>query len=143
MTGDLILDTSAVVAHLRGVAAVTARLQTRLRAQDTLYLPLTAWGELLFGAYHAGEPARELANLNEYARVRPGFSVHDQGLGISSWRQRARTVPSLISRCRGRGATFPVAGFFQRLCAPPSRANKQPCSRRCRSTSNSFMTRPA
>ena len=58
MTGDVILDTSAAVAHLRGVAAVTARLQTLLRAQETVYLPLTAWGELLFGAYHAGQPAR-------------------------------------------------------------------------------------
>jgi tRNA(fMet)-specific endonuclease VapC len=68
VTGDVILDTSAAVAHLRGVAAVTARLQTLLRAQETLYLPLTAWGELLFGAYHAGQPARELANLAEFAR---------------------------------------------------------------------------
>ncbi len=68
MTGDVILDTSAAVAHLRGVAAVTARLQTLLRAQETVYLPLTAWGELLFGAYHAGQPARELANLAEFAR---------------------------------------------------------------------------
>jgi tRNA(fMet)-specific endonuclease VapC len=64
----VILDTSAAVAHLRGVAAVTARLQTLLRAQETVYLPLTAWGELLFGAYHAGQPARELANLAEFAR---------------------------------------------------------------------------
>ena len=69
MTGDVILDTSAVVAHLRGVSSVTAQLQTVLRAQETLYLPLTAWGELLFGAYHAGQPARELSNLAEFARV--------------------------------------------------------------------------
>jgi tRNA(fMet)-specific endonuclease VapC len=69
VTGDVILDTSAAVAHLRGVAAVTARLQAVLRAQQTLYLPLTAWGELLFGAYHASQPARELANLAEFARV--------------------------------------------------------------------------
>lgn len=68
MTGDVILDTSAAVAHLRGVAAVTARMQTLLRAQETLYLPLTAWGELLFGACHGGQPARELANLAEFAR---------------------------------------------------------------------------
>ena len=67
MTGDVILDTSAAVAHLRGVAAVTTRLQTLLRAQETLYLPLTAWGELLFGTYHADYPARELANLREFA----------------------------------------------------------------------------
>jgi predicted nucleic acid-binding protein len=69
VTGDVILDTSVVVAHLRGVSSVTARLQAVLRAQETLYLPLTAWGELLFGAYHAGQPARELANLTEFAQV--------------------------------------------------------------------------
>lgn len=67
MTGDVILDTSAAVAHLRGVTAVTTRLQTLLRAQETIYLPLTAWGELLFGAYHADQFARELANLQEFA----------------------------------------------------------------------------
>ncbi len=63
MTGDAILDTSAAVAHLRGVTDVTARLRTKLVAQETLDLPLTAWGELLYGAYHSGQPARELANL--------------------------------------------------------------------------------
>lgn len=67
MTGDAVLDTSAAVAHLRGVAAVTARLHAKLRAQETIYLPLTAWGELLFGAYHADQPARELANLAQFA----------------------------------------------------------------------------
>ncbi len=66
MTGDAVLDTSTAVAHLRGVRAVTARLHEKLRAQETLYLPLTAWGELLFGAYHADQPARELANLARF-----------------------------------------------------------------------------
>ncbi len=67
MTGDAILDTSAAVAHLRGVAAVTARLRAKLAAQETVYLPLTAWGELLYGAHHSGQPARELANLAAFA----------------------------------------------------------------------------
>src|SRR5881296_2957254 len=35
------------------------------------------------------------------------------GLGISSWRQTARAVPSLTSRCLGIGAILPLAGFFQ------------------------------
>ena len=50
------------------MTAVTAQLQTKLRASETLYLPLTVWGELLFGAYHASQPTRELANLAEFAR---------------------------------------------------------------------------
>jgi len=66
--GSLLLDTSAAVAHLRGVAAVTARMQSCLDANEVLYLPLTAWGELLYGAYHSDRPKRELANLAEFAR---------------------------------------------------------------------------
>jgi len=45
MAGDLILDTSAVVAHLCGIATVTAQMQICVDAGKTLYLPLTAWGE--------------------------------------------------------------------------------------------------
>ena len=66
MTGDAVIDTSAAVAHLRGVATVSGRLHSKLRAKETLFLPLTAWGELLFGAYHADRPERELANLDEF-----------------------------------------------------------------------------
>ena len=69
MTGDIVLDTSAVVAHLRGVATVTAKLQAALQGQGTLHLPLTAWGELLYGVEHAGQPAREVAKLAEFARI--------------------------------------------------------------------------
>lgn len=39
MAGDLILDTSAAVAHLRGIATVTAQMQACLAAGRTLYLP--------------------------------------------------------------------------------------------------------
>lgn len=67
MTGDAVLDTSAAVGHLRGVKAVTTRLHAKLRAKETIFLPLTAWGELLFGAYHADQPARELVNLADFA----------------------------------------------------------------------------
>ena len=69
MTGDVILDTSAVVAHLRGKPGATERLQNALQAGQTLYLPLIAWGELLYGAYHGDNEARELANLADFARV--------------------------------------------------------------------------
>jgi predicted nucleic acid-binding protein len=67
VSGDAVLDTSAAVAHLRGVTTVTARLHAKMRTRETIYLPLTAWGELLFGAYHADQPARELANLAQFA----------------------------------------------------------------------------
>ncbi|HVU37779.1 MAG TPA: PIN domain-containing protein [Opitutales bacterium] len=68
MAGDLILDTSAAVAHLRGIATVTAQMQACLAAGRTLYLPLTAWGELLYGVYRSDHPERELAILLEFAR---------------------------------------------------------------------------
>jgi tRNA(fMet)-specific endonuclease VapC len=67
VTDDAILGTSAAVAHLRGVAVVGARLRAKLAAQETVYFPLTAWGELLYGAYHYGQSARELANLAAFA----------------------------------------------------------------------------
>jgi tRNA(fMet)-specific endonuclease VapC len=69
VTGDLILDTSAVVAHLRGKPEATAHLRRALAEDRTLYLPLTAWGELLYGAYHGDRETRELADLEEFARV--------------------------------------------------------------------------
>ena len=68
MAGDLVLDTSAAVAHLRGIATVTVQMQACLDAGKTLYLPLTVWGELLYGAYRSDRPERELANLAEFAR---------------------------------------------------------------------------
>jgi tRNA(fMet)-specific endonuclease VapC len=68
MAGDVILDTSAAVAHLRGVTAVTAQMQTCLNAGKTIYLPLTAWGELLYGACRSDRPEREFANLDEFVR---------------------------------------------------------------------------
>jgi len=69
MAGDLILDTSVVVRHLRGNVGVTVRLQAHLLAGELLYLPLVVWGELLYGARRAGQPERELASLAEFARA--------------------------------------------------------------------------
>jgi tRNA(fMet)-specific endonuclease VapC len=47
---------------------VTAQMQASLDAGKTLYLPLTVWGELLYGAYRSDRPERELANMIEFAR---------------------------------------------------------------------------
>jgi len=43
-------------------------MQACLQSGATLYLPLTAWGELLYGAYHSDQPERELAHLAEFSR---------------------------------------------------------------------------
>ncbi len=49
MTGDVLLDTTVAVAHLRGVAAVSERLA---QAQ-TRYLSTVALGELHFGLWRS------------------------------------------------------------------------------------------
>ncbi len=61
------------------------------------------------------------------------------GRGISSCLQMARTVPSLISRWRGTLAILCDAELNQMLWAAPSRYKAQPCWRRWRSNSASFM----
>jgi tRNA(fMet)-specific endonuclease VapC len=78
VAGDLILDTSAVVAHLRGNAAVTAPMQACLNAGKTLYLPLTAWAELLYGAYRSDQPERESATIEMFARGTVRFYPTDR-----------------------------------------------------------------
>jgi len=64
MNGNVLLDTTVVVAHLRGDAALTARLQQA----DALYLPLTALGELYYGAYRSRNTAKHLAQIREFLK---------------------------------------------------------------------------
>jgi predicted nucleic acid-binding protein len=45
VTGDVLLDTTVAVGHLRGVAAVSGRLEE----VQMCYLPTVALGELHFG----------------------------------------------------------------------------------------------
>jgi tRNA(fMet)-specific endonuclease VapC len=49
MTGEVLLDTSVVVAHFRGDQAVTERLLQ----SDVVYMPVIAVGELYYGALKA------------------------------------------------------------------------------------------
>ena len=65
MNGNVLLDTTIVVAHLRGDAALTAQLQQA----NALYLPLTALGELYYGAYRSKNPARGLAQIQEFLKA--------------------------------------------------------------------------
>jgi len=64
MNGNVLLDTTVVVAHLRGDAALTARLQQA----DALYLPLTALGELCYGAYRSRNATKHLAQIREFLK---------------------------------------------------------------------------
>ena len=62
MSGDLVLDTSVVVAVLRGVPGVEARLDEAER----LWLPLIALGELELGVELASNSRAQRAALAEF-----------------------------------------------------------------------------
>ncbi len=65
MTGDVLLDTTVAVAHLRGVTAVSERL---VQAQ-TRYLPTVALGELHFGLWRSARREDNRAQLDRWLQV--------------------------------------------------------------------------
>ncbi len=77
MNGNVLLDTTIVVAHLRGDAALTAKLEQ----SNALYLPLTALGELYYGAYRSKNPPKGLAQIREFLKavviLHPGETTAD------------------------------------------------------------------
>lgn len=64
-TGDILLDTTVVVAHLRGVAVVSQRLTEF----QTRYLSTVALGELHFGIHHSARPHENLRQLERWLHV--------------------------------------------------------------------------
>ena len=66
-TGKVVLDTSVAVAHLRGVTAATARLQSY--ENESLLLPTVALGELLHGARKSARGAENLSNLKTWLQT--------------------------------------------------------------------------
>jgi len=63
--GDVLLDTTVAVAHLRGVAAVSERLaQARTR-----YLPTVALGELHFGLWRSARREVNRGQLDRWLHV--------------------------------------------------------------------------
>jgi tRNA(fMet)-specific endonuclease VapC len=77
VNGNVLLDTTIVVAHLRGDAALTAKLQQA----NVLYLPLTALGELDYGAYRSKNPTKGLGQIREFLKavilLHPGETTAD------------------------------------------------------------------
>jgi len=65
MSSDLLLDTSAVISHLRLNDAVTEKLT----AADFLFLPVIALGELLHGAYRLPFPERQLQKIRTFLQA--------------------------------------------------------------------------
>jgi tRNA(fMet)-specific endonuclease VapC len=65
-TGSVLLDTTVVVDHLRGKNPSIAQ---KLKGIGTLYLPLTALGELLYGAYNSAFHAKGLKQVEDFLRI--------------------------------------------------------------------------
>jgi tRNA(fMet)-specific endonuclease VapC len=64
--GSVLLDTTIVVDHLRGRSP---SLIERFKQAATLYLPVIALGELLYGAYKSALPARSLGQIEDFGRL--------------------------------------------------------------------------
>lgn len=65
MNGNVLLDTTIVIAHMRGDATLTAKMQQA----SLLYLPLIALGELYYGAYRSRNQANGLAQVRAFLKA--------------------------------------------------------------------------
>lgn len=65
MAGDVVLDTSVIVAHFRRDSAVSERM----RAAGVLYVPVVAVGELYFGAYLASDSQTAVDRLEDFLSI--------------------------------------------------------------------------
>jgi len=64
--GSVLLDTTVVVDHLRGKSPA---LVERFQQTGTLYLPVTALGELLYGANRSAFKANSLAQIERFCQL--------------------------------------------------------------------------
>src|SRR5580700_5992623 len=64
--GSVLLDTTIVIDHLR---ARSPALGERLSQTTTLYLPVTALGELLYGAYKSAFKTKALAQIENFSQL--------------------------------------------------------------------------
>src|SRR5258708_12627025 len=65
-TGSVLLDTTIVVDHLRGKSPV---LNAHINQTTTLYLPVTALGELLYGAHRPIFEAKALKQIESFVQL--------------------------------------------------------------------------
>jgi tRNA(fMet)-specific endonuclease VapC len=66
-TGSVLLDTSVVVEYLR---QQDQSLIGQLEGTDELYLPLTALGELLYGAHKSKDKEQTLQDVYKFLQIR-------------------------------------------------------------------------
>jgi tRNA(fMet)-specific endonuclease VapC len=65
-TTSVVLDTTIVVDHLRGKSLT---LENRFRETDTLYLPLTALGELFHGIFKSDFEIKGLRQIEDFVQL--------------------------------------------------------------------------
>jgi tRNA(fMet)-specific endonuclease VapC len=65
-TGSALLDTTIVVDPLRGKSPA---LDDRFKETTTLYLPVTALGELLYGAHKSDFKAKGLKQIEDFVQL--------------------------------------------------------------------------
>jgi tRNA(fMet)-specific endonuclease VapC len=93
-SGRFLLDTNIVIALLEGERKVLANLEQALE----IFIPITAVGELFFGAAKSGRPAENTAKLEAFMA---GRSILPCDLPI------AREYGRLRQRLRERGRPLP------------------------------------
>ena len=64
-TGNVLLDSSVVISHLRGIEAVTLKMEQF----ETLFLPIVALGELLCGIRKSARTQENLSGLQRWLRT--------------------------------------------------------------------------
>ena len=94
-SGDVLLDTSVVIPYFKGDQAV----HTQIQASAKIHLPQTVLGELICGAHLSNNPARTLAEVQNFLKavvvISPG--CHNGGTllaaSVPTWPKLARRYP--------------------------------------------------
>ena len=94
MNEGVVLDTTIIVDHFRRDAVIAAQLKNC----PALYIPLTALGELLFGAYNSRFEAKALTQVEEFLRIcavlTPGeVAAHHYGHIKTELHRAGRPIP--------------------------------------------------
>jgi tRNA(fMet)-specific endonuclease VapC len=93
--GSVLLDTTIVVDHLRNKNPAVAQ---QLKKTGTLYLPLPALGELLYGVYNSHFQAKGLNQVEEFLKICAVLSpdertAHHCGRVKADLRRKGKPIP--------------------------------------------------
>lgn len=94
-SGSVLLDTTIVVDHLRNKNPAIAQ---RFKEAATLYIPLTALGELLYGVYNSDFQAKGLNQVEEFLKICAVLSpdertAHHYGRIKADLKRKGKPIP--------------------------------------------------